>query len=773
MKPRFILYTFLLISVYSFGQELTWNESAKDTDFFNELNWKEVNTNNPPAAGTIDPNKPININLKIENTNQLIIANGIISLGTGSLMLSKTAVKANVISSGKLIINSEGYLDLEHENPLQDNVNIELNDGIGWVRTKKLDGDTINSNHIDQIKINLQPAIHKDNLRLDNYYFGGTVIRNNDASTSPVSIYNTANLNGTATNLTKDIIYSGNNIPDNFNNKTTSFLLRKGFMITLAVEEDGTGKSKNYIAVEEDLVIDELPNYLLNNISFIRVLPWNWVQKKGKANASTFVQFDMDNAWFYNWNRTLNSSLKVEYVPMSWGAGGANDDGDIALYQGKYKATHLLAFNESDHCQGQSGQYSNLCQTDVAVGFYKNLMKTGLRLVSPSGRENAPFGWLKEFHEKATAQDIRIDVIGVHWYDWGSNPQNSPNANPQTVFNRFKNYLQRVYDLYKLPIWITEFNANPNRTTSVNLEFIKLALPYLENLDYVERYAWFEPFSDVADYYDTSGNLTDVGDFYKNQISNPAIALNTYTADNNLDMYYTENPFQIDNLLENGDFETGDLTGWEGSNLGILTNANANIYSGTTSGRILAKAGTISQEVSVEASSTYDLSLYTKWFVSPTSPIEIEILNAVTDEKIASKMMTTATDWNLMELSFTVPENVSSIKVFVEKEASSPGWFIDNALLKKSSSSLSNSDFELESTLNVYPNPSKGLFTINSNKPIQSYQVYDLQGRLIAYKKNINTLDVTLQLSNKAKGMYTLLIKDVQNHQSFRKLIIH
>lgn len=769
MRLKFTLCTFLLISVYSFSQELIWSESAKDTDFFNELNWKDTNTNNAPETGTIDPNKPINVNLKIENTNQLIIANGIINLGTGALTLSKTTVKADAISSGKLIINLEGYIDLENENPLQDNVNIELNDGIGWVRTKKLDGDSINSNHINQIKINLQPAIHKDNLRLDNYYFGGTVIRSNDASISPVSIFDATNLNGTATNLTTDIIYSGNNIPNNFNNKTTSFLLRKGFMITLAVEEDGTGKSKNYIAVEEDLSVNQLPNYLLNNISFIRIVPWNWTTKKGIGGN----ELGLNNGWFYRWNNNGESTLDTEYVPMSWGAGGANDDGDIALYQGKYKATNVLAFNESDNCNDQSGQYSNLCQTEVAVGFYKNLMKTGLRLVSPSGRENAPFGWLKEFHEKATAQDIRIDVIGVHWYDWGSNPQNSPNANPQTVFNRFKNYLQRVYDLYKLPIWITEFNANPNRTTSVNLEFMKLALPYLESLDYVERYAWFQPNSDVADYYDANGNLTGVGVFYKNQISSPAIALNTYNGNNNLDLYYKENTFQADNLLQNGDFETGDLTGWDGSNLGILTNANANIYAGTTSGRILAQAGNLSQEVAVEASLTYDLSLYTKWFVSPSSPIEIQILNAANDEKIASKMMTTATNWNLVELSFTVPENVSSIQVFVEKGASSPGWFIDNALLKKSSSSLSSSDFELESTLNVYPNPSKGLFTIKSNEPIQSYQVYDLQGRLIAHKNNINTLDVTLQLYNKAKGMYTILIKDVQNNQSFRKLIIH
>ena len=160
-------------------------------------------------------------------------------------------------------------------------------------------------------------------------------------------------------------------------------------------------------------------------------------------------------------------------------------------------------------------------------------MKTGLRLVSPSCRENAPFGWLKEFYDKATTQNIRIDVIGVHWYDWGSNPANSPNANPQNIFNRFKNYLQNVYDLYGLPIWITEFNANPNRATWVNKGFMELALPYLESLDYVERYAWFQPNSGVADYYEND-NYTAVGEFYKNQISTPAIPNASLSSNSNL-----------------------------------------------------------------------------------------------------------------------------------------------------------------------------------------------------------------------------------------------
>ena len=51
-------------------------------------------------------------------------------------------------------------------------------------------------------------------------------------------------------------------------------------MATLAVNENGTGYSKVFIASEEDLEVHSLPTKLNNAVSFIRVIPWNWVSKK-------------------------------------------------------------------------------------------------------------------------------------------------------------------------------------------------------------------------------------------------------------------------------------------------------------------------------------------------------------------------------------------------------------------------------------------------------------------------------------------------------------
>jgi hypothetical protein len=542
MKANATVFLLLIVLVCQ-SQDLIWTGNASNNDFFDEINWKDSNTNLFPAIGTIDAGQPINLNLQLHNASDLVIASGVINLSSGSLSVVASTLQAQAFSGGSISINDEAYVDLSATNPFQNSVSINFTSGIGWIRTLNKKGVEINNDNLQQITVNGLASIYQSNLRLDNYYLNGTVIRSIDVSTSPLTLYDNTNLQGDWASLSLNIVYSGSGIPNTMNDKGESFILKKGYMATFAATEDGTGKSKNYIASEEDLIINELPAYLLNDVSFIRVIPWNWVNKKGRTGPDT----ELNNTWNYQWNNTGISSLELEYAPMSWGFGGANDDTDIQLYKSKYKATHVMAFNEADNCNDQSGQYNNLCDTDVAVSTYKNLMKTGLRLVSPSCRENAPFGWLKEFHDKANAQDIRIDVIAVHWYDWGSNPANSPNANPNVVFNRFKTYLQNVYNLYGLPIWITEFNANPNRSTATNYGFMQLALPYLETLDYVERYAWYQPNSGVADYYDGTGTiLTNVGLFYKNQVSTPAITESTVSAQSNLDFYYTLDVNDID-----------------------------------------------------------------------------------------------------------------------------------------------------------------------------------------------------------------------------------
>ena len=550
----FSTFVFLFVSIILNAQTFVWT-GATNSDFFDETNWKDSVTNVVPNNGSIDDGVTINLALEISNAASTITANGIITLGTGSLSVSFSNLNATSFSGGNVVVNEGAYIELNSSTPLSNAVQVNLTSGLSWVKTINFSARNVSIFNLGQIKINGNASVYKTNLRLDNYYLKGCVIRPILASITPLTLYDDINLQNTSASITVNTIHRGESITNSMNNKTESFVLKKGYMVTFADAPDGTGKSKNYIASENDLVINSLPKVLQNSISFIRVLPWNWVTKKGRTSTGS----DLNTSWRYQWNNNESSSTDIEYTPMSAFGFQADDDADIALYIGKYNSTHVMAFNESDNCNGQSGQYGNpkLCVTDEAVRIYKNLMKTGMRLVSPSGTEGAATTWLKEFHTKATAQDIRIDVIGVHWYDWGSNPSSNPNPTAAQVFARFKTYLTSVYNLYGLPIWITEFNANPYRSTAIQLGFMELALPYLETLPYVERYNWFQPnptplidndnenLVGPGEFYTTrppsNADLTTVGTTYKNQISSAAIPTPTVDANNNLNLFTYQN----------------------------------------------------------------------------------------------------------------------------------------------------------------------------------------------------------------------------------------
>ena len=558
MKKNTYFGTFLilLIGFFANAQDIVWTGSASNNDFFDEGNWKNSVTNVTPAIGSIDPGVAINLPLQINNVAAAIIAAGEINLGTGSLGIGMANLTAQSFSGagGTITLNEGAYVELSDTTPFKSTtprVQINFTSGLAWIKTTNVNARLVLVSYSGQIKVNGVASAYRTNLRLDNYYVKGCVIRSNEASVSPLTVYDGENLQGNATPITVNTLHSGDAIPNAMNDKMESFILKKGFMVTFADEADGTGKSKNYIASESDLVINVLPKTLQNTTSFIRVMPWNWVTKKGRTGAGT----DLNTTWKYNWGNGDSSTIDIEQAPMAFTGFNADDAGDIALYVGKYNSTHVMAFNEADNCFDQAGQYGNpkLCITDEAVRIYKNLMKTGMRLVSPSGTEGAATGWLKEFHQKATAQDIRIDVIGVHWYDWGSSPSVNTNPTALQVFNRFKTYLTTVYNLYGLPIWITEFNANPWRSTAIQQGFMELALPYLETLDYVERYNWFQPNPTPLDDTDNANKvgpgefyttrppaaspiLTTIGTTYKNQVSTASIPEATVDANNNLNL---------------------------------------------------------------------------------------------------------------------------------------------------------------------------------------------------------------------------------------------
>ena len=528
MKNYFI-FIFSLLAFNVNAQEYRWTGDSNNNNFFDELNWVEFITNNTPPENSINPGQPIGFSLYLSCE---IIADGEIIINeNGKIIITEGELNSEKISGfGEIILNNSAYLNLTDIYPLFEGISVHMNSNESWIRFYNLDPSSAFYYYHDNIFYDDQQLSYPENIRFDNYYNDGSVVRINSEEFSNLAVFSENNFEGQSANIINNTVFKGGSIPNNLNDDVSSFKLKKGYMATFAENEDGTGKSKVFIASENDIIINILPEYLDNKISFIRVIPWNWVTKKGTAGDTE----SMNNNWFYKWSNNGSSDMSREYVPMAWGKGAADDLNDIEIFKQKYKSTHLLGFNEPDNCNDQSGQFGNMCVVDTSLVYYKNLLKTGLRMVSPATRQGEVFSWLNEFNYKAENQEIRIDVIAVHWYDWTSNPENSPNANPQDIYNRFVNYLENVYNLYGLPIWITEFNANRYRNEWVHRQFLQLALPYLEETEYIERYSFFPPVTDQADFFDENNNYTQIGEFYSNFNSTNSLAENEYASPSNL-----------------------------------------------------------------------------------------------------------------------------------------------------------------------------------------------------------------------------------------------
>ena len=339
-------------------------------------------------------------------------------------------------------------------------------------------------------------------------------------SNAQLTIYSNVNQQGSSGTCVAPTIYVGENVPNGLNDGIKSITLKQGFMATLADSTNGAGEGFSYIASVSDLNVN-LANVLRDKVSFIRVLPIKNVKKKGAGEQNNITVGLLNVGWFYDWGISDVSTETIEFAPMLWGAYSNSIETSINTVINKTNLTHFLAFNEPDS-RGQSGVSGGGMADNVALAipFYKKMLRSGYRMGSPATREEGFKTWLKDFSTLANQDTLRIDFIAVHWYDWG-NWSSTPNTNPDVnaLFNRFKSYITNVYNLYQKPIWITEFNANPNRPSAVQEAFMALALPWLETDPRVERYAYFfeKTFPPQSE-----GVLTAVGRIYSNHVSTPA-----------------------------------------------------------------------------------------------------------------------------------------------------------------------------------------------------------------------------------------------------------
>ena len=292
----------MFLGLISYAQQYQWTGASDDVDFFNELNWKDSTTSEIPSANSINPGQMIEFDLYITCE---VIANDDINLGeNGKITIINGELSGVSVSGvGNIIMGESSYIYLDNSYPIGEGLSITFESNKTWIRLNNVKTSTAYYNYSDNFFQENQVLSYPETLRIDNYYQNGSIIRPHNDNSSYLTVFSENNFNGEFGNIFNNNVYLDESIPNGLNNDISSFILKKGYMATFAENNDGTGNSKVFIASEEDIIIDELSEYLNNRISFIRVLPWNWVSKKGTAGD---IQY-MNNDWFYKWSNNGDS----------------------------------------------------------------------------------------------------------------------------------------------------------------------------------------------------------------------------------------------------------------------------------------------------------------------------------------------------------------------------------------------------------------------------------------------------------------------------------
>jgi len=142
-----------------------------------------------------------------------------------------------------------------------------------------------------------------------------------------------------------------------------------------------------------------------------------------------------------------------------------------------------------------------------------------------------------------------------------------------------------------------------------------------------------------------------------------------------------------ENLIVNGDFETGESDPWTGYKSGAVGAGTTAAYEGDYCGRIERNDGSLIQVISVEAGKTYQISFQSKWIESATNTFSLKIKDQGGDKSVLhSYEIPKGTGWQASTTEFVCPAGTTSVKFLLYKGKTSPvlpAFFIDNVVIKE------------------------------------------------------------------------------------------
>lgn len=405
---------------------------------------------------------------------------------------------------------------MSEQTPLQNTV-IDLTDEKAWVIFDNTLPSEVVEKYLGAFRVDGQAAVIDRNIRVG-VYLNGAVVMPYSTTVKPFTGYSGEAYAGDAVAVGLGASDLGKN-----SNLFRSFILKRGYMATVASGSKGSGYSRVYVADHHDLLVPVLPDALNRRISSVHVKKWNYVSKKGwcstTGNSAIATECRKVRAtWFYTWSADRSSTYNTEYIPIRqhlyWPS--------MNQINGQTASTHVLSFNEPEHAEQHT---SSQCSCGGVISEWNACTKTpdfaesGMRIGSPAPTDA---GWLYNYIGHCDDMSYRCDFVVMHCY-WGTNEA----ANAAAWYSRLKT----IYQKTRRPIWITEWNNGASWTTESwpsgygdklekNRKAIKEILNVLDTCSFVERYAIYNWDSYYRAMINTDdGSLTPAGQVYRDNKS--------------------------------------------------------------------------------------------------------------------------------------------------------------------------------------------------------------------------------------------------------------
>ena len=409
--------------------------------------------------------------------------------------------------SGKTIDCSDA-IDIHitsNDNPISGSSSINLGSDRTWLIFDNIQPSTVVSNYLKYVKINGVKAANNSNCRVAIFLNGAAVIP------LPKPVMQCSGTDG-------DFTLAVGNHSDlkTQSNTMTSFVLRRGYMATVASGTKGSGYSRVYVADHADLEVT-LPKALAKRVSSVNVKNWQYVSKKGWGSTSgANGGGNLRATWFWSWSAGYSSTTDMEYVPcrqhLYWPS--ASDVNSKT-------ATASLSLNEPEHSEQHT---SSKCSCGGTIDEWKaytindDFLPGGGRIGSP---QPTAFSYLTKFCTHVDNMSSRCDFVVTHAY-WDTEDRNEKN-----YADWFANECKTIYNNTGRPVWLTEMEVGSSWGTKMSSyeeyrKYLQVLLQKIEECDYIERYVAYP--TDVWTtylYYEAnpSKGLTPAGQVYRDHRS--------------------------------------------------------------------------------------------------------------------------------------------------------------------------------------------------------------------------------------------------------------